>query len=67
MGHCKVIGFMLSVVLVVGLWAAPAVLADEKPRRGGILNAALAVNPAESGHAPGADLHGGPTAGSCLQ
>ena len=51
MGRCKVIGFMLSVVLVVGLWAAPAVLADEKPRRGGILNAALAGDP------PSLDMH----------
>jgi peptide/nickel transport system substrate-binding protein len=51
MRHSKVIGFMLSVVLVVGLWAAPAVMADEKPRRGGILNAALAANP------PSLDMH----------
>jgi peptide/nickel transport system substrate-binding protein len=39
------------VVLVVGLWAAPAVLADEKPQRGGILNAALAADP------PSLDMH----------
>ena len=51
MGHDKVLGFMLSIVLVVGLWAAPTVLADEKPRRGGILNAALAANP------PSLDVH----------
>ena len=35
---------MLSVVLVVGLCSALAVMADEKPRRGD-LNAALAANP----------------------
>ena len=47
----KYIVFMLSVVLVIGLWAAPAALAEEKPRRGGILNAALAANP------PSLDMH----------
>ena len=51
MGRCKVIGLMLSVVLVVGLWAVPAALAEEKPRRGGILNAALAGDP------PSLDMH----------
>jgi peptide/nickel transport system substrate-binding protein len=51
MRHSKVIGLLLSVVLVVGLWAAPAALADEKPRRGGVLNAALAANP------PSLDMH----------
>jgi hypothetical protein len=51
MRSSKMLGFMLSVVLVVGLWAAPAALADEKPRRGGILNAALAANP------PSLDVH----------
>ena len=42
---------MLSVVLVVGLWAAPAALAEEKPRRGGILKVALAGDP------PSLDMH----------
>jgi peptide/nickel transport system substrate-binding protein len=51
MERCKVIGLMLSVVLVVGLWAAPVALAEEKPRRGGILNAALAGDP------PSLDMH----------
>ena len=51
MRHCKVIGLMLSVVLVVGLWAVPSALAEEKPRRGGILNAALAGDP------PSLDMH----------
>ena len=36
MERCKVIGLMLSVVLVVGLWAVPAALAEEQPRRGGV-------------------------------
>jgi hypothetical protein len=30
----KMLGIMLSVVLVVGLWAAPAVLAQEKTAEG---------------------------------
>ena len=51
MRHSKLIGLMLSVVLVVGLWAVPSALADEKPRRGGILNAALAGDP------PSLDMH----------
>ena len=51
MRHSKVTGLMLSVVMVVGLWAAPSALADEKPRRGGILNAALAGDP------PSLDMH----------
>ena len=51
MRHSKMIGLMLSVVLVVGLWAVPSALADEKPRRGGILNAALAGDP------PSLDMH----------
>jgi peptide/nickel transport system substrate-binding protein len=51
MRHSKIIGRMLSVVLVIGLWAAPSALADEQPRRGGILNVALAANP------PSLDMH----------
>jgi len=42
---------MLSVVMLVGLWAAPTALADEKPQRGGLLNVALAANP------PSLDVH----------
>jgi peptide/nickel transport system substrate-binding protein len=42
---------MLSVVMLVGLCTAPAVLAEEKPRRGGLLNVALAANP------PSLDVH----------
>jgi peptide/nickel transport system substrate-binding protein len=42
---------LLSVVLMVGLWAAPAVLAEEKPRYGGILRVALAADP------PSLDMH----------
>ena len=34
MGHSKMIGLMLSVVMLVGLWAVPAALAEEKPQRG---------------------------------
>src|SRR5919108_2140291 len=44
-------GLILSVVLVLGLWAAPSALADEKPRRGGTMNVALAANP------PSLDVH----------
>ena len=51
MKRCKVLGLMLSVVLVVGLWAVPSALAEEKPRRGGILNVALAGDP------PSLDMH----------
>ena len=35
MRHSKLTGLMLSVVMVVGLWAVSSTLADEKPRRGG--------------------------------
>src|SRR5215813_9548437 len=51
MRHNTITGLMLSVVLVIGLWAAPSALADEKPRRGGTLNAALAGDP------PSLDMH----------
>ena len=55
MRHSKLTGLMLSVVMVVGLWAVSSTLADEKPRRGGggggILNAALAGDP------PSLDMH----------
>src|SRR5437879_8566303 len=51
MGHCKVIGLMLSVVLAVGLWASPSALAEEKPRQGGVLRVALAGDP------PSLDMH----------
>ena len=51
MNRSKMIGLMLSVMLLVGLWAAPSALAQEKPRRGGILNAALAGDP------PSLDMH----------
>jgi peptide/nickel transport system substrate-binding protein len=42
---------MLSVVMLVGLWAVPSALAEEKPRRGGILRVALAGDP------PSLDMH----------
>jgi peptide/nickel transport system substrate-binding protein len=42
---------MLSVVLVVGLWASPAALAQEKPQKGGMLRVALAGDP------PSLDMH----------
>ena len=51
MRHGKIIGLILSMVLVAGLWAAPVALAEEKPRRGGTLNAALAGDP------PSLDMH----------
>ena len=51
MRHSKISGLMLSVLLIIGLWADGAALADEKPRRGGIMNVALAANP------PSLDVH----------
>ena len=51
MGHGKVIGLMLSVMLGVGLWAVPAALAEEQPRRGGVLRVATAGDP------PSLDMH----------
>jgi peptide/nickel transport system substrate-binding protein len=46
----QMLGLMLSVVMTVGLWTAPAALGEE-PRRGGIMNVALAANP------PSLDMH----------
>jgi peptide/nickel transport system substrate-binding protein len=51
MRHSKMTGLILNVVMLVGLWAVPSALADEKPRRGGIMNVALAANP------PSLDMH----------
>ena len=51
MRHGKITGFMLSVVLLVGLWTTPLALAQDKPRHGGILNVALAADP------PSLDMH----------
>jgi len=51
MGRRTMLGLMLSVVLVVGLWAAPPILADEKPQRGGVLRVAIAGDP------PSLDMH----------
>jgi peptide/nickel transport system substrate-binding protein len=42
---------LLAVVMLVGLWAAPSALAQEKPRRGGMLRVALAGDP------PSLDMH----------
>ena len=44
-------GLLLSIVMLAGLWAAPSSLAEEKPRRGGILRVALAGDP------PSLDMH----------
>ena len=43
--------WLLSVVMLVGLWAAPAALAEEKPRHGGVLRVAIAGDP------PSLDMH----------
>src|SRR5881296_277716 len=51
MGHYKVIGLLFGVVLVVGLWAAPVAVAEEKPRLGGVLRVAIAGDP------PSLDMH----------
>ncbi len=42
---------LLSFVMLIGLWAAPATPAEEQPRRGGILQVALAGDP------PSLDMH----------
>ena len=47
----KVMMLFLSVVALVGLWAAPLALAEETPRSGGILQVAL------SGDPPSLDMH----------
>ena len=47
----KIGGLLLAIVLLAGLWAAPSSLAEEKPRRGGILRVALAGDP------PSLDMH----------
>ena len=51
MRSLKVGAFLLSAVMVIGLWAIPSALAEEKPRTGGILNVALAGDP------PSLDMH----------
>src|SRR5262247_3716166 len=51
MGRRKMQVLLLVVVLCVGLWATPAVLADEKPQKGGVLRVALAGDP------PSLDMH----------
>ncbi len=51
MGRRNMLGLMLSVVMLVGLRAAPAALAEEKPQRGGVLRVALAGDP------PSLDMH----------
>src|SRR5262249_27395231 len=50
MRRSTITGLMLSLVMFIGLWAAPAVLGEE-PRRGGIMNVALAADP------PSLDAH----------
>ncbi len=51
MGRREMLGLILSVVLVLGLWAVPAALAEEKPQKGGVLRVALAGDP------PSLDMH----------
>jgi len=51
MGRRRMLGLMLSVVLVVGLWTAPAALTQDKPQRGGMLRVAIAGDP------PSLDMH----------
>src|SRR6266704_463024 len=47
----KIDVLLLAVVMLAGLWAAPSALAEEKPRRGGMLRVALAGDP------PSLDMH----------
>src|SRR2546428_4827026 len=42
---------LLALILLVGLWAVPGALAQEKPRAGGTLRVALAGDP------PSLDMH----------
>ncbi|PYN15196.1 MAG: ABC transporter substrate-binding protein, partial [Candidatus Rokuibacteriota bacterium] len=42
---------LLTVVTLVGLWTAPLAMAQEQPRRGGVLRVALAADP------PSLDAH----------
>ena len=51
MKHAKMAAFFLSVVILLGLWVAPSVLAVEQPRYGGTLRVALAADP------PSLDMH----------
>ena len=47
----KISALLLAVVMLVGLWAAPSALAEEKPRYGGMLRVAIAGDP------PSLDMH----------
>ncbi|MBI3326506.1 MAG: ABC transporter substrate-binding protein, partial [Nitrospinae bacterium] len=47
----KLSALLLSIVMLAGLWAASSALAGEQPRRGGILQIALAADP------PSLDAH----------
>ena len=47
----KIGALLLAVVMLVGLWAVPSALADEKPRYGGTLRVAIAGDP------PSLDMH----------
>jgi hypothetical protein len=67
MHRVKVRIVLLCMVTLIGLWAIPMVLAAEQPRRGGILQVALAGDPPQPGHAPRANLHGGSAAGPRVQ
>jgi peptide/nickel transport system substrate-binding protein len=43
--------WLLAVVMLMGLWAVPPALAEDKPHYGGVLRVALAGNP------PSLDMH----------
>src|SRR5215475_13548162 len=47
----KIGGLLLAIVMLVGLWGGVAALAEEKPRRGGMLRVAIAGDP------PSLDMH----------
>src|SRR5215813_13846680 len=51
MGRGTILVIMLSVVLLAGLCTAPAALAEEQPRHGGVLRVAHAADP------PSLDTH----------
>src|SRR4030095_12037991 len=47
----KIGELLLAMVLLVGLWAGPVALAEEEPRRGGVVRGAIA------GDTPSLDMH----------
>jgi peptide/nickel transport system substrate-binding protein len=51
MSRLKTTAFILSLAILVGLWASPVTVAEEKPRYGGIMRVAIQGDP------PSLDMH----------